>query len=95
LNAIALVMAMGGSTNAVLHLLAIAHAANVKLELDDFTRVGARTPVLADLKPSGRHVMSALVAIGGTAPLMKFLVEEGLMNGDTADGHGQNPEARI
>ena len=81
LNAIALTMAMGGSTNAVLHLLAIAHAANVKLELDDFTRVGARTPVLADLKPSGRHVMSDLVAIGGTAPLMKLLVEEGLMNG--------------
>jgi dihydroxy-acid dehydratase len=81
-NAIALVMAMGGSTNAVLHLLAIAHSANVKLDLDDFTRVGARTPVLADLKPSGRHVMSDLVAIGGTAPLMKLLVEEGLMNGD-------------
>ena len=82
LNSIALVMAMGGSTNAVLHLLAIAHAANVKLELDDFTRVGARTPMLADLKPFGRHVMSDLVAIGGTAPLMKLLVEEGLMNGD-------------
>ncbi len=82
LNAIALVMAMGGSTNAVLHLLAIAHAANVKLELDDFTRIGARTPVLADLKPSGRHVMSDLVAIGGTAPLMRRLIEEGLMDGD-------------
>jgi dihydroxy-acid dehydratase len=82
LNSIALVMAMGGSTNAVLHLLAIAHAANVKLELDDFTRVGARTPMLADLKPFGRHVMSDLVAIGGTAPLMKLLVEEGLMNGE-------------
>ena len=82
LNAIALVMAMGGSTNAVLHLLAIAHSANVKLELDDFIRVGERTPVLADLKPSGKHVMSALVEIGGTAPLMKLLIEEGLMNGD-------------
>ncbi len=81
LNAIALVMAMGGSTNSVLHLLAIAHAANVRLELDDFTRVGARTPVLADLKPFGRHVMSDLVAIGGTAPLMKRLIEEGLMDG--------------
>lgn len=81
LNAIALVMAMGGSTNAVLHLLGIAYAANVKLDLDDFNRVGARTPVLADLKPSGRHVMSDLVAIGGTAPLMKLLVEEGLMDG--------------
>ncbi len=89
LNAIALVMAMGGSTNAVLHLLAIAHAANVKLELDDFTRVGARTPVLADLKPSGRHVMSDLVAIGGTAPLMKMLIEEGLMDGDLLTVTGQ------
>lgn len=82
LNAIALVMAMGGSTNSVLHLLAIAHTANVKLDLDDFTQVAARTPVLADLKPSGQHVMSDLVAIGGTAPLMKRLIEEGLMNGD-------------
>ena len=82
LNSIALVMAMGGSTNAVLHLLAIAHAANVKLELDDFTRVGARTPMLADLKPFGRYLMSELVDIGGTAPLMKLLIEEGLMNGD-------------
>lgn len=81
LNAIALVMAMGGSTNSVLHLLAIAHAAHVRLDLDDFTRVGARTPVLADLKPFGRHVMSDLVAIGGTAPLMKCLIEEGLMDG--------------
>lgn len=89
LNAIALVMAMGGSTNAVLHLLAIAHAANVKLELDDFTRVGARTPVLADLKPSGRHVMSDLVAIGGTAPLMRRLIEEGLMDGDLLTVTGQ------
>ena len=89
LNAIALVMAMGGSTNAVLHLLAIAHAANVKLELDDFTRIGARTPVLADLKPSGRHVMSDLVAIGGTAPLMRRLIEEGLMNGDLLTVTGQ------
>ena len=89
LNAIALVMAMGGSTNAVLHLLAIAHAANVKLELDDFTRVGARTPVLADLKPSGRHVMSELVAIGGTAPLMRRLIEEGLMDGDLLTVTGQ------
>jgi dihydroxy-acid dehydratase len=83
LNAIALVTALGGSTNAVLHLLGIAHAANVKLSLDDFTRVGRKTPVLADLKPSGKHVMAELVRIGGTAPLMKLLVEEGMMNGDT------------
>jgi dihydroxy-acid dehydratase len=81
-NAIALVMALGGSTNAVLHLLGMAHAADVKLSLDDFTRIGKRTPVLADLKPSGRFVMAELVKIGGTVPLMKMLIEEGLMHGD-------------
>jgi len=69
-NAIAVVIALGGSTNAVLHLLAIAHDAGVRLTLDDFTRVGRRTPVLADLKPSGRYLMSELVAIGGIQPLM-------------------------
>ncbi|MBW7907624.1 MAG: dihydroxy-acid dehydratase [Kiritimatiellae bacterium] len=81
-NAITLAMALGGSTNAVLHLLAIAHSADVKLTLDDFTRIGKRTPVLADLKPSGRFVMAELVKIGGTVPLMKLLIEEGLMRGD-------------
>ncbi len=81
-NAITLVMAMGGSTNAVLHLLGIANTAGVKLSLDDFTRVGRRTPVLADLKPSGRFVMADLVKIGGTVPLMKMLLDEGLMHGD-------------
>lgn len=81
-NAIALVMALGGSTNAVLHLLAMAHAANVKLTLDDFTRIGRKTPVLADLKPSGKYVMAELVKIGGTVPLMKMLIAEGLMHGD-------------
>src|SRR5215468_1416477 len=81
-NAITVVIALGGSTNAVLHLLAIAHAARVKLELDDFTRIGKRVPVLADLKPSGRFSMSALVAIGGIRPLMKMLLEAGLLHGD-------------
>lgn len=81
-NAITLVMALGGSTNAVLHLLAIAHEAGVKMSIDDFTRIGRRTPVLADLKPSGTYVMAELVKIGGTVPLMKTLVEEGLMHGD-------------
>ena len=81
-NAIVVVNALGGSTNAVLHLLAMAHAANVKLTLDDFTRIGARTPVLADLKPSGRHFMSELVAIGGIQPLMKVLLTAGLLHGD-------------
>jgi dihydroxy-acid dehydratase len=81
-NAITLVIALGGSTNAVLHLLAMAHAANVKLEIDDFTRIGQRVPVLADLKPSGKYLMAELVAIGGTVPLMKMLLDEGLMHGD-------------
>jgi dihydroxy-acid dehydratase len=81
-NAITLVIALGGSTNAVLHLLAMAHAAKVKLSIDDFTRVGKRVPVLADLKPSGRYVMAELVRIGGTVPLMKMLLDRGLMHGD-------------
>jgi dihydroxy-acid dehydratase len=81
-NAITVVIALGGSTNAVLHLLAIAHAAKVKLTLDDFTRIGKRVPVLADLKPSGKHLMSELVAIGGIRPLMKMLLDKGLLHGD-------------
>ncbi len=80
-NAIALVIALGGSTNAVLHLLAMAHSANVKLELDDFTKIGKKIPVLADLKPSGRFLMSELVAIGGQTPLMKLMLDEGLLHG--------------
>jgi dihydroxy-acid dehydratase len=81
-NAITVVIALGGSTNAVLHLLAIASAANVKLKLDDFTRLGRRVPVLADLRPSGRFSMSELVAIGGIQPLMKSLLDAGLLHGD-------------
>lgn len=81
-NAITVVTALGGSTNAVLHLLAMAHSAGVKLELDDFTRIGSRVPVLADLKPSGRFVMAELVTIGGLLPLMKRLLDRGLLHGD-------------
>ncbi|HEU4600636.1 MAG TPA: dihydroxy-acid dehydratase [Steroidobacteraceae bacterium] len=81
-NAITVVIALSGSTNAVLHLLAMAHAANVPLELDDFTRIGQRVPVLADLRPSGKYSMSQLVAIGGIQPLMKMLLERGLLHGD-------------
>lgn len=81
-NAITLVIALGGSTNAVLHLLAIAHEAGVKLEIDDFTLIGKNVPVLADLKPSGRFLMAELVAIGGVLPLMKTLLNEGLLHGD-------------
>lgn len=80
-NAITVVIALGGSTNAVLHLLAIAHAAGVKLSLADFERVGRRVPVLADLKPSGRYLMSELVAIGGIVPMMKELLAAGLLHG--------------
>lgn len=81
LNSIAVITALGGSTNAVLHLLAMAHAASVRLNIDDFTKVGARTPVLADLKPSGKYVMMELVRIGGLLPLMKTLLDAGLLDG--------------
>lgn len=81
-NAITVVIALGGSTNAVLHLLAMAHAVDVELSLDDFVEIGKRVPVLADLRPSGQYMMSELVAIGGIQPLMKMLLEAGLLNGD-------------
>jgi dihydroxy-acid dehydratase len=81
-NAITLIIALGGSTNAVLHLLAMAQTIGVKLTIDDFTKIGKRVPVLADLRPSGKYVMAELVKIGGTVPLMKMLLDEGLMHGD-------------
>jgi dihydroxy-acid dehydratase len=81
-NAITMVMAVGGSTNAVLHLLAIAKAAGVRLELADFQRVSDRVPLLADLKPSGRYVQEDLHAIGGTPAVMKYLLERGYLHGD-------------
>ena len=81
-NAITVVTALGGSTNAVLHLLAMADAAGVRLSIDDFTRFGKKVPVLADLKPSGAHVMMRLVEIGGTLPLMKMLFNAGMLHGD-------------
>src|SRR5947209_5582827 len=81
-NAISVVIALGGSTNAVLHLLAIAHDARIRLDLDDFTRIGRRVPVLADVRPSGRYLMSELIAIGGIQPLMKMLLDAGLLHGD-------------
>ena len=88
-NAITVVIALGGSTNAVLHLLAIARDAGVRLALDDFTRIGRRVPVLADLRPSGRYFMSDLVAIGGIQPLMRMLLTGGLLHPDcmTVTGH--------
>ena len=81
-NAITVVIAVGGSTNAVLHLLAMAHSAGVNLTIDDFTRIGKRVPVLGDLKPSGKYVMAELVRIGGLTPLMKMLLDKKLLHGD-------------
>ena len=81
-NAISVVIALGGSTNAVLHLLAIAREADVELSLDDFTRIGAKTPVLADVKPSGKYLMSELIEIGGIQPLMKRMLDKGMLHGD-------------
>ncbi|MBT5966334.1 MAG: dihydroxy-acid dehydratase, partial [Gammaproteobacteria bacterium] len=81
-NAITVIIALGGSTNAVLHMLAMAHAANVDIQLHDFTRIGANVPMVADLKPSGRYQMAELIEIGGIQPLMKILLDRGLLHGD-------------
>ncbi|TBW58789.1 dihydroxy-acid dehydratase [Marinobacter halodurans] len=88
-NAITVVIALGGSTNAVLHLLAMASTAEVDLEIDDFVRIGKRVPVLADLRPSGHYMMSELVAIGGIQPLMKMLLDAGMLHGDCLTVTGQ------
>ena len=82
-NAIAVVAAMGGSTNAVLHLLAIAHEANVALTLEDFDRISSRTPLIADMRPGGRYVMADLDRVGGVPLVMKRLLEAGLLHGET------------
>ena len=81
-NAITIIMALGGSTNAVLHLLAIARSVNVNLNLDDFQRISDKTPYLADLKPSGKFLMEDLHMAGGIPAVMKFLLQEGLLHGD-------------
>lgn len=81
-NAIIVTIALGGSTNAVLHLLAIAHTAGIDITLEDFTRLGEKVPVLADVKPSGKFLMSELIEIGGIQPLMKMLLDRGLLHGD-------------
>jgi dihydroxy-acid dehydratase len=88
-NAIAVIMAVGGSTNAVLHFLAIAHAANVELDIDDFERIRARVPVLCDLKPSGRYVATDLHKAGGIPQVMKMLLDHGLLHGDCITISGQ------
>ena len=94
-NAITVVIALGGSTNAVLHLLAMAHAIGVKLNLDDFTRIGKVTPVLADLKPFGKHFMSELNASGGIQPLMKSLFDKGLIHGKCLTVTGNSVEENL
>jgi dihydroxy-acid dehydratase len=81
-NAITVINALGGSTNAVMHLMAMAREADVDLSLDDFIRIGARTPVLADVKPSGKYLMSELIDIGGIQPLMKRMLDAGMLHGD-------------
>jgi dihydroxy-acid dehydratase len=81
-NAIALVNALGGSTNAVLHFLAIAHAADIEFTLEDFQRVSDRTPLIADLKPSGKYLMEDVHSIGGTPAIMKYLLDNGYLHGD-------------
>ena len=94
-NSIAVVIALGGSTNAVLHLLAMAHSIGVDLNLDDFTRIGKVTPVLADIKPFGVHFMSELNAIGGIAPMMKLMLEKGLLHGDCLTVTGKTLEENL
>ena len=89
-NAIVVVMALGGSTNAVLHLIAMARAANVDLTIDDFQRVSDRVPFLADLKPSGRYVQEDLHRVGGLPAVMRYLLEQGLLNGDCMTVTGQS-----
>ena len=94
-NAITVVIALGGSTNAVLHLLAMAHAVGVELHLDDFTKIGKVTPVLADLKPFGSHFMSELNANGGIQPLMKSLLDKGMLHGDCLTVTGNSLEENL
>jgi dihydroxy-acid dehydratase len=81
-NAITVVMALGGSTNAVLHLIAMAKSVGVKLTQDDFQRISDKTPLLADLKPSGKYLMEALHKIGGVPAVMKYLLKQGYLHGD-------------
>ena len=94
-NAITIVIALGGSTNAVLHLLAMAHSIGVNLCLDDFTKIGKKTPVLADLKPFGKHYMSELNAKGGIQPLMKSLLDKGLLHGKCLTVTGNTIEENL
>ncbi len=88
-NAMVMVMALGGSTNAVLHLIAIARSVGLDLTIDDFQKVSDRVPYLADLKPSGKYVMEDLHQIGGTPAVLKYLLAEGFLKGDCLSVTGQ------
>lgn len=94
-NAIVTTIALGGSTNAVLHLLAIAHTAGIKLDLDDFTKIGKHVPVLCDLRPSGKYNMAHLSRIGGLTPLMRMLLDKGLLHGDCLTVTGKTIEENL
>ena len=94
-NAITVVIACGGSTNAVLHLLAIAHSADIPLDLNDFEQIGKRVPVLMDMKPSGKYLMSELIEVGGIQPLFKMLLERGLLYGDCLTVTGKTLEENL
>ena len=94
-NAITVVIALGGSTNAVLHLLAIAYEAGVDLSMDDFETIGKRTPVLADVRPSGNYLMSELIEIGGILPLMRTLLEKQLLDGNQMTVTGKTLEENL
>ena len=94
-NAITVTIALEGSTNAVLHLLAIAHAAGIPLSIDDFTRIGAPVPVLADMRPAGKYAMSELIEIGGIQPLMKTLLEEGFLHGNCLTVTGETMASNL
>ena len=94
-NAIAIVNALGGSTNAVLHFLAIAHAADIEFTLEDFQRVSDRTPLIADLKPSGKYLMEDVHSIGGTPAIMKYLLQEGYLHGECLTVTGKTLAANL
>ena len=94
-NSIAVTIALGGSTNAVLHLIAMAHSARVQLNLDDFTKIGKTVPVLADIKPFGSHFMSELNAIGGIAPMMKLMLDKKLLHGECLTVTGKTLEENL
>src|SRR5262249_39672608 len=94
-NAYTLVLALGGSTNAVLHLMAIAREAGVNWTLEDFDRLGSKVPHLADLKPGGQFVMLDLYRVGGTPAVLKALLDKGLLHGDCPPARGKTPAENL